>query len=88
MRRKILAAAFLSLLLAGPPAAAYTKGGGRSYEAPGQEKAMDNCDANILDQRQRGTVAWGGPKQPTEEQTEAPTNCDHFWQNDGYIGND
>lgn len=87
MRRRAFAAAFLSLVLAAPPAAAYTKGAGRSDQAPGQEKAMDNCDAKILDQTRRLLVAGGGPKQATEESAEVPTNCDHFWQVDGYIGN-
>ncbi len=87
MRRKVLAAALLSLLLSASPAAAVSKGGGRSDQAPGQERAWENCDSVVLDQKGRGVHARGGPKQATEDSAEGPTNCDHFWQMDGYIGN-
>lgn len=85
--RLTLAAAALTVLVAASPATAYSRGGGRSAEAPGQSRAAENCDRLILEQRNRGTHAKGGPKRPTESGTEAPTNCDHYWQNDGFIGN-
>jgi hypothetical protein len=88
-RTKIcLAAAILTVLVSVTPAAAYSKGGGNSDQARGQERAMENCDQHVLDQRRNGVHAGGGPKGPTEDGFEAPSNCDHFWQNDGYIGND
>ena len=87
MKTKALVAALLSVLVMSAPAGAYSRGGGRSDRAPGQERSVDNCDSHVLDQKRRGTNARGGPKRPTEDVNEAPANCDHFWQNDGYIGN-
>ena len=86
MRRKIFAAALLSALLAASPAAAYSKRD-RSEPPPGQERAMELCNSHILEQLGRAVHSGGGPKEPTEEDAQAPTNCDHFWQNDGFIGN-
>ncbi len=86
-KRITLAAAILSVLVSAAPASAYSRGGGHSDTAPGQERAAENCDQHILDQRNAGRSAGGGPKGPTEDGTEAPTNCDHYWQNDGFIGN-
>ncbi|MDQ4144562.1 MAG: hypothetical protein M3198_12630 [Actinomycetota bacterium] len=85
--RITLAAAILSVLVSAAPAAAYSRGEGRSSEAPGQERAAEACDELILNQRNAGRTAGGGPKAPTEDGTEAPTNCDHYWQSDGFIGN-
>ena len=85
--RIALAAAMFSALMAATPAAAYTNGSGKSQEAPGWGHAADNCDELIEKQRDRGNHARGGPKGPTEDGAEAPTNCDHYWQNDGFIGN-
>ena len=84
-RRALVAAVLLSLVLTSP-ASAYSRGGGKSDRAPGQERSTENCDSHVLDQKQRGVNARGGPKRPSEETNEAPTNCDHFWQNDGHIG--
>ena len=86
-RRTALTAGLLALLLSASPAAAYSRGKGRSGDAPGQGRAVENCDSQVLDQKRRGVVAKGGPKRPNEEGSEAPANCDHYWQNDGYIGN-
>ena len=86
-RTKItLAAAIFSVLMAATPAAAYSNGGGKSREARGQGRAAENCDEAIEKQRDRNTQAKGGPKGPTENGTDSPNNCDHYWQNDGFIG--
>lgn len=87
MKKKVFATAFLSLLLVASPAAAATKGGGASLQAPGYERAIEICDWHILDQLGRVVHSGGGPKEPTEEDAQAPTNCDHYWQTDGFIGN-
>ncbi len=83
MRPRAIVAAFFSVLLITSPAAAYSSGGGRSDTAPGQERAYDKCEDRVLNQKSR---AKGGPKKPSEEDSQAPTNCDHFWQDSGYIG--
>ena len=84
MKRKTVVAASLSLLLLmASPAKAYSRGGGRSDKAPGQERASDNCNSHVLDQKSR---AKGGPKKPSEDDSQPPTNCDHFWQDSGYVG--
>jgi hypothetical protein len=45
--------------------------------------AMQNCSANIDKQAANGVFAGGGPKVDIP----APTNCDHFFQGEGLIGN-
>ena len=47
------------------------------------QKATDACGANIEKQTAKGVSAGGGKKQGIP----APTNCDHFFQNQGDIGN-
>lgn len=44
--------------------------------------AAANCGRNIDKQTAAGTTAGGGPKAGIP----APTNCDHFFQNEGIIG--
>ena len=44
--------------------------------------ALENCFATILNQNVHGVVAGGGPKVGV-----GPTNCDHFFQGEGLIGN-
>jgi hypothetical protein len=46
-------------------------------------KAVANCGAVIERQTEKGTSAGGGPKAGIP----APTNCDHFFQSEGLIGN-
>ncbi len=81
--KKGMAVGVLSLGLlvgaGGPSALAH----GNSHEAPGQEKAIEKCNANVDKQNERGLQAGGGPK----AQYTGPTNCDHFWQIIGAIGN-
>ena len=52
-------------------------------DAPGQETAWEKCIANVEKQLAEGTEAGGGPKTGISE---APSNCDHFWQVIGAIG--
>jgi hypothetical protein len=78
-----VAAVALSLILGGTSALAFTNGGGNSENAPGQQTAVGNCGRNIDNQTAQETTAGGGPK----EGIPAPTNCDHFFQNTGAIGN-
>ena len=64
-------------------------GGAGAFAPPGQgegkvtEEALQACEATTLRQQAAGIEA-GGAKQVGE----APTNCDHFWQNEGFIGRD
>ncbi len=52
-------------------------------DAPGQANAGANCFENVLKQFESGVAAGGGPK----EEFLAPTNCDHFFQEEDLIGN-
>ncbi len=72
--RRLLAVTGLALSMAlatAVPAAAQT------------DKSMQNCGRVIEKQSEKGIVAGGGPKAGIP----APTNCDHFFQNRGSIGN-
>jgi hypothetical protein len=65
---------------------------GDDENIPGQPIAGANCDRNLDKQFSKGLSAGGGPKAgvPFAEDpsiSEVPTNCDHFWQTRGYIGN-
>jgi hypothetical protein len=44
--------------------------------------ALEKCWATIVNQDAHGVVAGGGPKEGI-----GPTNCDHFFQGEGLIGN-
>lgn len=46
-------------------------------------KAVAACEKNIDKQTAKGTSAGGGPKAGVP----APTNCDHYYQSIGSIGN-
>ncbi len=84
VKRSVLVGAFaLSLLAGGGSALAVSNGGGNSADAPGQAKATENCIAVISRQLDKGVFAGGGPKAGIP----APTNCDHFFQFFGQIGN-
>jgi hypothetical protein len=85
MRRKTRVAMIVTLALGGfaVPASAQTNGGGNSANAPGQERAQANC-IHVWSEIQADLVAGGGPK---TELVSGPTNCDHFWQAVGIIGN-
>ena len=91
MRRKALTAvvATVAFGLFGTSAPAQTNGGGKSGDAPGQERATANC-THVWGELQADQVAGGGPKSAVVESlgtTSGPTNCDHFWQSEGIIGN-
>jgi predicted metal-binding membrane protein len=70
-------------------ALAVSGGGGQSATAPGQVTAAAQCGigkenfGTIDRQVAAGIQAGGGPKSVDV----APTNCDHFWQTSGAIGN-
>ena len=71
---------------------AQSNGGDNSATAPGQEEAAANCE-NVWSNIQLTLVAGGGPKSlPVDVgggviANSGPTNCDHFWQGNGSIGN-
>jgi len=84
----------LTAAAAGQPAIAMTNGGGASSTAPGQENAEANC-TTVYSERQENVRAGGGPKSGPSEgpigtypDGSGPTNCDHFWQAQGAIGNE
>lgn len=84
----ILAAASIALGTSGI-ALGQSGGGGNSSDAPGQERATEQCEAVWMD-IQADLRAGGGPKSgPVADIPEGtgPTNCDHFWQSEGVIGN-
>jgi hypothetical protein len=85
MRRKTQRAmlAMLAIGAFAAPASAQTNGGGNSANAPGQERAAANC-IQVWSVIQADLVAGGGPK---SQVATGPTNCDHFWQSEGIIGN-
>lgn len=91
MRRKafVVVLAMLALGLFAAPAWAQSNGKGNSSNAPGQAQAEANC-MDVWSELQADLVAGGGPKShPVESigSTSGPTNCDHFWQSEGIIGN-
>jgi hypothetical protein len=53
-------------------------------------EAEDNCVANFEKQAKNEVAPGGGPKAGGEagEEDSAPTNCDHFFQEEGAIGKD
>jgi hypothetical protein len=85
MRRKTQLAmlATLAPVVFAAPASAQTNGGGNSADAPGQARAQANCTM-VWSVIQADLVARGGPK---SQVATGPTNCDHFWQSEGIIGN-
>ena len=79
------------MLVAGAGSAfafAYTPVTGGPSQGNVTEQADSNCEANYVKQAARGVTAGGGPKTGETEIPEegAPTNCDHFFQREGYIG--
>jgi hypothetical protein len=70
-------------------ALAVSGGAGESGTAPGQATAAAECgigreNVGTIDRQiAAGIQAGGGPKSVDV----APTNCDHFWQTSGAIGN-
>jgi hypothetical protein len=52
-------------------------------------EAEDNCVANFEKQAENEVATGGGPKAGGEAgEDSAPTNCDHFFQEEGAIGKD
>ena len=64
-------------------------GGAAAYggDSP-NPRAVENCVANIANQNGNGQTGanTGNDKDPKQNST-AVTNCDHYWQNIGAIGN-
>jgi hypothetical protein len=93
-RRAIaLATALMCVGVGASAAGAQTNGGGDSASAPGQATAAANCE-NVWGTLQADLRAGGGPKSgpssgPIGDYPDGsgPTNCDHFWQLQGAIGN-
>ncbi len=81
-----VAALMAVMLVAGAGSAfakAYTEESGGPSQGNITEQADDNCEANVMKQTEEEVAAGGGPKQDID----APTNCDHFYQREGNIGN-
>ena len=88
-----MAAAMVAAGVAAPMTGAQTNGGGTSADAPGQATAAQHCE-NVWGTLQTDLRAGGGPKSgpssgPIGDYPDGsgPTNCDHFWQGQGAIGN-
>ena len=73
-KRFMVAAALAGALISGN-ALAYAPPGSPGEDAPGQERARQNCGENIEKQAEKGVAAGGGKK----EGVPAPTNCDKFF---------
>jgi hypothetical protein len=97
MTLKRIGASSASVLVIGLATAsgalAQTNGGGNSGNAPGQERAAEQCE-NVWSTIQADLRAGGGPKSGPSvgpigsyPDGSGPTNCDHFWQGQGAIGN-
>jgi len=94
MKRLLVAVVVSALSLAAAgTASAQTGGGGSSDDAPGQERAAAQCE-QVWSDIQAELRAGGGPKSGpsvgpigTYPDGSGPTNCDHFWQGQGAIGN-
>ena len=94
--RRFLVVLPLAVLLSGAgttSAVAMTSGGGASGDAPGQVRAETQC-VTVYEVLQEDVRALGGPKSGISEgpigtypEGSGPTNCDHFWQLQGAIGN-
>ena len=74
--RKIVLAIGVGAIVALPATAA-------GYGPSENSHAVAACEANIDKQTTDGVSAGGGPKAGVP----APTNCDHFYQATGAIGN-
>jgi hypothetical protein len=53
-----------------------------AYGPSENPRAVAACERTIQRQSDKGITAGGGPKAGIP----APTNCDHFFQNEGIIG--
>jgi hypothetical protein len=94
--KRLFVSLSLAMVLSGAgstSAAALTSGGGTSSDAPGQQRAESQC-VDIYSVLQEDLRARGGPKSGisdgpigTYPEGSGPTNCDHFWQLQGAIGN-
>lgn len=75
----VAAAALGISFMAGGAALAEANPGnnGNAANAPGQERAEENCGEAINGQEKKGVLAGDGPKAGTGE---PPINCDHFFQ--------
>ncbi len=86
-----VAALMAVMLVAGESYAcafAYTPASGGSSQGTIPEQAAENCEANFLKQAAKGVTVGGDPKAGEAGTLEsAPTNCDHFFQREGFIGN-
>jgi hypothetical protein len=93
VKRLLAMATAASIALGASGAAlAQTGGGGNSSDAPGQARASAQCEA-VWSEIQADLRAGGGPKSGpstgpigTYPDGSGPTNCDHFWQLQGAIG--
>ncbi len=82
-----VAALMAMMLVAGAGsvfAKAYTEESGGPSQGNITEEADRTCDANLRKQNEAEVAAGGGPKQ--DFGSGAPTNCDHFYQREGRIG--
>ena len=94
--RRLLVVLPLAVLLSAAgttSAVAMTNGGGTSGDAVGQVRAETQC-VTVYSVLQEDLRAQGGPKSGISEgpigtypEGSGPTNCDHFWQLQGAIGN-
>jgi len=92
LNRLILAFALAFVVSIGATSDAFafanSKNQGKAAAAPGQAKAIGNCRDVIVKQNGNGqTGSNTGNNQDPKQLNTAVTECDHFWQNIGAIGN-
>jgi hypothetical protein len=94
LRRLVVITAAAASLAVATPALAYSPGlnpgkdAGNSANAPGQANAIENCTDTALRQYDQGLEPGGGPKHdPLGFGAQGATNCDHYFQYLGLIGN-
>jgi hypothetical protein len=76
------------MVVSAMPAFAFANPDSKGGRGQGQARAVGNCDLKVIPkQASREQEAGGGPKSGSGEEYPVPTNCDHLWQENGFIGN-
>jgi hypothetical protein len=86
LKRFMVMLAVMALLMVAlaVPAFAAALPGSQGTQGQGQLTAFDNCEFNANQkQSDKGVIVGGGPKVDVV----GPTNCGHFFQQTGLIGN-
>lgn len=85
MKRFVVMLAVVAVLMVAlaAPAFAFAYNPNGLANGKGQGIALEKCGNAVNKQQSKGVSAGGGPK----EGLEGPSNCDHYYQLEGFIGN-